>query len=63
MSKINEQMSVEKKGNIVTIKITLPEEGTLSASGKSEVFGSTHGNQPIGNGLVLGLNLYKKVVK
>jgi len=34
--------------------------GSRSASGKTMVFFSTHGNQPIADGYIVGINLYKK---
>jgi len=36
------------------------DAGHRSASGKTVVFFSTHGNQPIDDGYSVGINLYKK---
>ena len=35
------------------------DKGEISASGKSTVFFSTKGNKDIGDGYMLGVNLYK----
>lgn len=55
------QYSIDKDG-ILTVKMDLKASGTVSASGKSTVVASTHGNTPIAyNGQVfkLGVNCFK----
>jgi len=42
---------------IVDVALTT---GTRSASGKSVVLFSTHGNLPINDGVVVGINAYRK---
>jgi hypothetical protein len=65
-------ITVAKKGNKITLTFEIPEQGALSASGKSEVFASTRGNQPLAAlgmkdvpaelaDLRIGLNVYKPV--
>ena len=50
------------KGNILTIEVDLSKKGTVSASGKSLVIGSTNGNVPVPGkeDVIVGLNVYKK---
>jgi hypothetical protein len=52
-----------RNGNKLTIEVDLSKKGTTSASGKSKVVASTHGNQPLpGDGdFICGLNIYTKV--
>jgi hypothetical protein len=47
------------EGNELVIRVNLKEKGRESASGKSMVIASTEGNADVGNGMKLGLNLYK----
>lgn len=47
------------KGNKLTITVDLSKEFGLSKSGKSVVIGSTLGNVNLGNGVMMGLNIYK----
>jgi hypothetical protein len=58
-----ENLTIEVKGNnvIITIKDHTKEYG-VSASGKSKTVASTRGNVQVdgANGLVLGLNAYRK---
>lgn len=51
------------EGNELVIRINLKDKGHPSASGKSQVIASTEGNADVGNGMKLGLNLYKPKVK
>ena len=51
-------MKVEN-GRLI-VDVALPKIGERSASGKSDVFFTTHGNVVIEGGFVLGMNLYKK---
>lgn len=64
MSQQFENMTIEVKGNsvIITIKDFNKEYG-LSTSGKSKTVATTRGNVQVEgtNGLVIGLNAYKKV--
>jgi hypothetical protein len=55
-------MKVEIKGNVLTIEIEMTKP-TPSASGKTLVVASTHGNQPTaaqvnGKPVIIGLNAY-----
>ena len=52
----NVEASIEK--GILTLKIDLKKEGTVSKSGKSIVIGSTKGNKGVDN-VVVGLNVYR----
>lgn len=56
----NITVHVDAVAKLVTISIDYSGQGNPSASGKSQVFASTEGNQKIEDGLVLGLNLYRK---
>ncbi len=49
-----------EKNNVMTIKIDLTKTFGPSKSGKTIIIASTEGNQPVGNGVVMGLNVYKK---
>ncbi len=54
------------RGNVMVIEIDLTAKGEISASGKSMVISSTHGNKSylteFGE-VTLGLNAYTKVPK
>lgn len=55
-------MKVEIKGNVLTIEIEMTKP-TPSASGKTLVVASTHGNQPTaaqvnGKPVIIGMNAY-----
>ena len=49
-------------GDKLLIEVDLAEEGAMSASGKSTVIASTHGNIPVPDhsDMRIGLNLYRK---
>ncbi len=49
-----------EKNNVMTIKVDLSKTFGPSKSGKTIIIASTEGNQPVGNGVVMGLNVYKK---
>ncbi len=55
---------MEVKGNILTITVDLTKNEGRSASGKTIVIASSHGNTPIvlpdGNKAWVGVNVYKK---
>lgn len=53
----NVQMKVVK--NKLVIEVDISKEFGLSKSGKSVVIGSTLGNVNVGDGVMLGLNVYK----
>ena len=56
-----QNVDVKVSGNVLTIQVKLDAQTTPSATGKTQVIASTHGNQPInGGGMYLGLNLYRK---
>jgi len=54
-----QNVKVEVKGNILTIKCKLDAKTHKSASGKTLIIASSKGNKDIGGGVTLGLNLYK----
>lgn len=56
-------VTFKKEGAILTIRVDLSAKGELSKSGKSEVVATTNGNQEIGDGLMLGLNIFKVTPK
>lgn len=47
-------------GNELTIKVDLSKNFGPSKSGKTIIIASSKGNIDVGNGVKLGLNLYKK---
>lgn len=56
-------MKTEVKGSILTITVDLSAQGAPSASGKTMVIDSSHGNQPIAGTnptVYIGLNVYRK---
>jgi hypothetical protein len=53
-------VKLDVTGNILTITVDLSKKGTRSASGKSEVIGSTHGNVSTPDGVSIGLNVYRR---
>jgi hypothetical protein len=57
-------VSITVKGDVATILVKLSENLGPSASGKTEMVASTHGNIVIpGTDVTLGLNAYRKVRK
>lgn len=60
---LNQNITVEVEGDILTLKIDMSKEEGKSGSGKSTVIASTHGNViiPNSNNAMLGLNLYRKL--
>jgi len=57
------KVTVDEKGTKMTIVIDLTAKGEPSASGKTNVIGSTHGNKAFDVGkrtLYVGLNVYEK---
>lgn len=56
-----QNVNVTVKGSIATIVIDLSKDFGKSASGKSTIVASTHGNVQMGDtGVTLGLNAYRK---
>ena len=55
----NVKIKVEKK--MLTITVDLSKDSGPSKSGKSTIIASTQGNESIGDGIIVGLNVYKKV--
>lgn len=56
-------VKIQKRGNVLTIKVDLSERGYPSSSGKSTILASTEGNVPLpfevgGETVKLGLNLF-----
>lgn len=54
-----QNIKTEVKGNILTIKVKLDAKTKPSASGKTLIIASSKGNKDIGNGVTMGLNIYK----
>ena len=53
-------IETKQEGNVLTIRVDLSKTFGPSASGKSIIIASTEGNQPVGVGMFMGLNIYKK---
>lgn len=54
-----QNVEMKTEGNILTIKIDLSKNFGLSGSGKTTIIASSKGNVDIGNGIKMGLNIYK----
>lgn len=54
----NVQVTTDKKG-IMTIVVDTNKEFGLSKSGKTVILGTTSGNKETGNGVFVGLNVYR----
>lgn len=52
-------IKIDVKGNVLTIKVKLDAKTKPSASGKTLIIASSQGNKDIGDGIVMGLNIYK----
>lgn len=48
-------------GNILTLKIDLSKRLGDSKSGKTTIVATSGGNQPVGMGVILGINAYTKI--
>ena len=57
---VEDKIAVENGRLVVDVALT---GGIPSASGKTLVFFSTHGNIEIGDGFVIGINMYRKRAK
>ena len=57
---LEDKITVENGRLVVDVALT---GGIPSASGKTLVFFSTHGNIEIGDGFVIGINMYRKRAK
>ena len=55
-----ENVKVEKKGNSLVLTVDLSTKVGDSKSGKSVVIATTGGNVDVGDGIMVGLNVYKK---
>jgi hypothetical protein len=55
-----ENVKVEKKGNSLVFTVDLSTKVGDSKSGKSVVIATTGGNVDVGDGIMVGLNVYKK---
>jgi len=53
-------IETKQEGQWLTIRVDLSKSFGPSASGKSIIIASTEGNQPVGVGMFMGLNIYKK---
>lgn len=54
-----QNIEMKTEGNVLTIKIDLSKNFGLSGSGKTTIIASSKGNVDIGNGVKMGLNIYK----
>jgi len=63
MEDLTKEIKSEVAGNKLVLTIDISGKGKVSASGKSMVVASTRGNVAVADtkGLILGLNLYRKV--
>jgi hypothetical protein len=50
-------------GTKLTLEIDLSAAGSPSASGKTTVLASSRGNQPVGPGVFLGINVFRKITQ
>jgi|TARA_R100000049_G_C1875589_1_gene33762 hypothetical protein len=57
---VEDKIAVENGRLVVDVALT---GGIPSASGKTLVFFSTHGNIEIGDGFTIGINMYRKRAK
>ena len=57
---VEDKIAVENGRLVVDVALT---GGIPSQSGKTLVFFSTHGNIEIGDGFVIGINMYRKRAK
>lgn len=53
-------VKIEKKGNKLVIEVDLSQNFGQSKSGKSTIIATSEGNEALGEGIFLGLNVYKK---
>lgn len=60
MKDLGTNIQYEVEGNILTMKVDLSQSFGRSSSGKSTIIASAGGNQDIGNGVKVGLNIYTK---
>jgi hypothetical protein len=63
MADIGNNVDVEVKGSILTVKIDLSKPGWESESGKSEMVAKTEGAHRLPDGKVLNLQCYKVIPK
>ncbi len=58
-------IEIENNGSLLTLRINLEKKGEVSASGKSVIKASTHGNFNLGDekGTILSLNVYQPIAK
>ena len=54
-----QNVKVEVKGNVLHIRVKLDAKTKPSASGKTLIIASSKGNKDIGDGIIMGLNIYK----
>lgn len=53
----------ELVGSELTIKVDVSKDFGPSHSGKTIIIATSEGNEPLGNGVIMGLNVYRKVGK
>lgn len=58
-SDLGKNIKSVREGDILTLTIDLSKSFGRSASGKSVIVATTGGNQPLGDGTFIGLNVYK----
>lgn len=49
-----------RKGDVLTIEVDLSQDFGRSKSGKSIVISTTEGNEALGDGVFVGVNVYRK---
>ena len=50
-----------REGNILTITVDTSKEFGPSKSGKTIIVASSGGNEALGDNLIMGLNIYRKI--
>ena len=55
-----QNIEISKDGSILTVKIDVSKEFGPSKTGKTTIIASTQGNIEVGEGVVLGVNCYKR---
>lgn len=55
-----QNVETKVEGSKLIIVVDLSKTFGPSKSGKTTIIASTQGNQPVGNGATMGLNVYKR---
>ena len=53
-------VKMEVKGTKLIIEVDLTKDNGLSGSGKNTIIGTTGGNVEVKDGIMAGINIYKK---